>query len=123
MKPSTHVEKNAANWNATSAQYQSTHAAQLSVDNLVWGVWSTPEEELRILGEVAGKDILEFGCGGAQWSIGLAKRGARMTGLDISEEQLKFARALIEREGVSVTLVQGSAEDVPLPDQAFDIVF
>jgi SAM-dependent methyltransferase len=123
MKPSAHAEKNARSWNATSAEYQSAHGSQLSVDNLVWGVWSTPEQELGILGDVGGKDILEFGCGGAQWSIGLARRGARMTGLDISEAQLNFARKLVEREGVSVTLVQGSAEDVPLPDQSFDIVF
>ena len=123
MKPSAHAEKNARSWNASSAEYQQTHGSQLSVDDLVWGVWSVPETELCILGDVEGKDILEFGCGGAQWSIGLARRGARMTGLDISEEQLKFARELTRREGVSVTLVQGSAEDAPLPDQSFDIVF
>lgn len=119
----THVEKNRAYWNRISAEYQKMHGAQLGVVEPTWGVWAIPEKELRILGDVAGKDVLEFGCGGAQWSIALAKRGARMTGLDLSDEQLRHARELAAREKVSVTLVQGSAEGTDLPDASFDIVF
>ena len=42
--------------------------------DVAWGTSQIPESELRILGDVAGKDILEFGCGAAQWSIALAQR-------------------------------------------------
>jgi len=35
-----------------------------------------PESRLKVLGEVAGKDVLDLGCGAAQWSIALARRGA-----------------------------------------------
>ena len=38
-------------------------------------MWQLPESELRILGDVAGKDVLELGCGAAQWSILLARAG------------------------------------------------
>ncbi len=37
-----------------------------------WGVWRIPETELGVLGDVSGLDVLELGCGAAQWSIALA---------------------------------------------------
>ncbi|MGI9184330.1 MAG: RNA polymerase sigma factor [Solirubrobacteraceae bacterium] len=40
-----------------------------------WGVWQRPESELNVLGDVAGRDVLELGCGAAQWSIALRERG------------------------------------------------
>jgi ubiquinone/menaquinone biosynthesis C-methylase UbiE len=86
-------------------------------------VWATPESELQVLGDVAGKDILELGCGGAQWSIFLAKRAASPVGLDNSRQQLVHARRLMSEAGVGFPLVQGSAERVPLADQRFDVVF
>ena len=55
-------------------------------------MWQLPESELRVLGDVAGKDVLELGCGAAQWSILLAGQGARVVGLDNSERQLEHAR-------------------------------
>ena len=76
-----------------------------------------------MLGDVAGLDVLELGCGAAQWSIALAGRGARVTGLDLSEQQLAHARAAAGDAGVEVAFVQASAEDVPLPDASFDVVF
>ena len=53
--------------------------------------------ELDVLGEVDGKDVLELGCGAAQWSILLAKQGARPVGLDNSERQLEHARERLGR--------------------------
>ncbi len=90
---------------------------------MAWGVWSIPECDLQILGDVAGKDVMEFGCGGAQWSIALTKLGARCVGLDNSERQLEHARANQRGVGVEFPLVHGSAENVPLPDGSFDIIF
>ena len=88
-----------------------------------WGLWRIPEAELHILGEVAGKDILELGCGAARWSIALAQRGARPVGLDLSSRQLQHARQLMQGAGVDFPLIEANAEDVPLPDTSFDIVF
>lgn len=76
-----------------------------------------------MLGEVEGRDVLELGCGAAQWSIALAKRGARTVGLDVSENQLEHARRLMEAAGIEFPLLHASAEAVPLPDESFDIVF
>ena len=43
---------------------------------LNWGTGRVPESQLQVLGDVTGMDILELGCGAAQWSIGLARAGA-----------------------------------------------
>jgi SAM-dependent methyltransferase len=119
-----HIRLNRAAWNDDSDEYQATHDPQLSGRRQPgWGVWSLPESSLRILGDVAGMDVLELGCGGAQWSIALARSGARPVGMDLSERQLAHARRLVRRAGVAVPLVHASAESVPFADASFDIVF
>ncbi len=123
MELPSHVVKNQTYWDRTSDDYQRMHAEQLGTNVAGWGVWGISEDELHVLGDVAGKDVLEFGCGGAQWSIFLAKRGARPVGLDISETQLSHARELMAKAGVSFPLIHASAESAPLPNASFDIVF
>jgi ubiquinone/menaquinone biosynthesis C-methylase UbiE len=86
-------------------------------------VWSIPERELRVLGDVHGKDVLELGCGAARWSIALAALCARPVGLDNSARQLEHARRLMTGAGVDFPLLHASAEAVPLPDASFDVVF
>lgn len=123
MTLSEHARQNRAYWDRISDDYQGRHAGFIGRPEPRWGVWQLPEDELRVLGDVAGKDVLEFGCGAAQWSILLARRGARPVGLDNSEKQLEHARRLMAAAGVDFPLVHGSAEEVPLPDAGFDIVF
>jgi len=118
-----HAARNRESWDAYSDEYQAKHGAQLAAGGLAWGTWAIPETELGVLGTVEGLDILELGCGAAQWSIALARRGARPVGLDLSERQLEHARRLIAEAGVEVPLIHGSAEAVPRPDASFDIVF
>ena len=119
-----HVARNREMWEGYSDEYQERHGRQLADSGgAAWGTYQYPEAELQILGDVAGRDVLEFGCGAAQWSIALAKRGARMVGLDFSSRQLEHARRLMAEAGVDFPLVEASAEAVPLPDASFDIVF
>jgi len=119
-----HVLKNRAMWEATSDEYEHRHQTVLSGERaMAWGLWRIPEAELHVLGEVAGKDILELGCGAARWSIALAQRGARPVGLDLSSRQLQHARRLLQEACVDFPLIEASAESVPLPDASFDIVF
>lgn len=119
-----HEAQNRASWNADSDDYQARHGEQLAASTgLAWGVMQIPEAELHVLGDVVGKDILELGCGAAQWSIALARLGARPVGIDLSERQLEHARRLMAEAGLDFPLIHGSAEHVPLPDASFDIVF
>ena len=115
--------RNRAYWNRTSDEYQERHGEFLRRPEPHWGGWQIPESELNILGDVSGKDMLELGCGAAWWSILLAKRGARPVGLDNSERQLEHARRLMVDAGVDFPLIHASAEDVPLADESFDVVF
>lgn len=117
-----HERKNRRSWDANSAEYQRMHAEQLRRGE-VWGVWSIPETDIQAIGDVADRDVLELGCGGAQWSIALTRRGARCTGLDLSEAQLAYARDLSRAVGAEVNLVHGSAEALPFADASFDLVF
>jgi SAM-dependent methyltransferase len=124
MDLTEHAAKNRRYWDSTADDYQDKHAAQLDWRKPpCWGVWERPEAELQILGDVAGLDVLEFGCGAAQWSIGLHLLGARMVALDNSTRQLQHARRLMEEARVVFPLVHASAETVPLADGSFDLVF
>jgi ubiquinone/menaquinone biosynthesis C-methylase UbiE len=120
---SSDAARNRAYWDRTSDEYQQRNAQFIGRPEPRWGVWQLPESELGVLGEVAGKDVLELGCGAAQWSILLAGQGARVVGLDNSARQLEHARELVAAAAVDVTLVHSAAEQVPLPDASFDVVF
>jgi len=117
------TRKNLRCWNDWSDEYQSEHGAGLVQHPRAWGVWRTPETTLNVLGDVLGKDILEFGCGAAQWSIALAQDGARPVAFDLSDRQLAHARRLMQRADVTFPLLQADAEKVPLAAASFDIVF
>lgn len=74
---SDHARPNRESWNTESDQYQVGHGPQLVASGgLAWGVWQIPESELGVPGDVRGLDILELGCGAAQWSIALCDYGA-----------------------------------------------
>jgi SAM-dependent methyltransferase len=117
-----HEIHNREEWDRRSDAYQSRHGAQLA-GGRGWGVWQLPESEIGALGEVRDLDVLELGCGAAQWSIALHARGARTTGLDVSERQLEHARSLMVEAGTDFPLVHSSAESTPFDDASFDIVF
>ena len=123
MPLSEHARKNRDYWDRTSDDYQARNREFIGRPEPRWGVWQLPESELGILGDVQGKDVLELGCGAAQWAILLARRGARVVGLDNSARQLEHARRAMSDAGVDFPLVHASAEDVPLPDASFDVVF
>lgn len=113
---------NAAAWDRYAAIYQagsapSTAAAQYGPD-------IPTETELRLLGDVRGKRILELGCGGAQCLVAFAKAGAIAIGVDFSAEQLAFGRRLCEREEVRVELRHGDLADLAfLRADSIDLVF
>ena len=97
-------------WNQASATYQKNQ--QIASDSVYYGPWSPPESELQLLGDLRGRKVLEIGCGGGQSAIALARQGAIVTGIDISDAQLKFARQLAQNEGVSVRFIQSDAQQL-----------
>jgi SAM-dependent methyltransferase len=117
------AQRNRASWDAASDEYQQRHREFIGRAEPRWGMWQLPESELEILGDLAGKDVLEYGCGAAQWSILLARAGARPVGLDNSGRQLEHARQLMQEAGVDFPLVHASAGEAPFEDASFDVVF
>jgi SAM-dependent methyltransferase len=118
-----HVRKNRRFWDSTSREYQDQHGARLRRTAEAWGVWRIPESRLKALGNVRGKRVLELGCGAAQWSVALARRGATAVGIDVSVAQLEHARRAVARAGATVALVHGSAEELPFREGSFDLLF
>jgi ubiquinone/menaquinone biosynthesis C-methylase UbiE len=114
---------NRSYWNRTSDEYQHCHQKLLSEEALAWGIWRIPESKLKVLGDLSGKLVLEYGCGAAQWSIALAHAGVRVIGLDISERQLVHAHRNIKKSGVNIPLLQADGVKTPFQSASFDIVF
>ncbi len=113
-------------WDDEADGYQAEHGAFLGNDvpggDFVWGPERLREAEVGLLGEVAGRDVLEIGCGAAPCARWLAARGANVVGLDVSAGMLAHAVAAMAGDDRPVPLVRAGAEHLPLADASFDIV-
>jgi SAM-dependent methyltransferase len=118
--PDDHERRNRDHWDRQSDWYQAGPGAWIAATPDAWGAWRVPEAALRLLPDIAGRDILELGCGAGQWAIWLAGQGGRVTGLDLSWRQLAHARRAAA--GVDVRWIHGSAERLPLADTTFDLI-
>lgn len=118
-----HVAHNRAYWDDVNAPlYAEPGRRSWTRDEITWGIFGVPEAQLRALPEdLAGKDVIELGCGTAYFSAWLARRGANVTGIDNSAKQLETARALQDKHDLHFPLIHGNAESVPLPDASFDL--
>ena len=115
--------KNREVWTKANAEYTDAKARESwASEEIDWGMFSGPESEIGALGDVAGKDVVELGCGTAYFGAWLARRGARVTGVDVTAAQLETARRMQAEFDLHFPLVEASAEDVPLPDESFDLV-
>src|SRR5438270_3161926 len=119
---SEHVRRNRVHWDARAAEYVGPGERAWARNEPTWGIWRVPDSELRVLPEdLADKDAIELGCGTAYVSAWLARRGARVVGIDNSAAQLATARRLQREHGLELTLIHGNAERVPYPDASFDL--
>jgi SAM-dependent methyltransferase len=120
---SQHERYNRAFWDDDADDYQAAHGAELAAAPRAWGAFRVPEAQLDVLGDLRGLDVLEFGCGAAQWSVALAGDGARPIGLDLSRSQLRHAQRNRDAAAVDVPFVQASGETPPFAPGTFDVVF
>jgi SAM-dependent methyltransferase len=122
MSLSEHAKRNREAWDEWAPEWVESGRRNWAGEP-TWGIWGIPESELGLVPDVEGKDVLELGCGTAYWSAWLARRGARVVGLDNSEQQLETARQLQQEFALAFPLIHASAEDVPLPDESFDVIW
>jgi SAM-dependent methyltransferase len=119
------AESAAANrrwWDAEAPAYYIEHGAFLGDVDLLWCPEGLRESTAGLLGDVAGRAVLEVGCGAAQGARWLVAQGAAVAAFDVSYGQLAQARALDARTGVPVPVVQADAQAMPFRSASFDLV-
>jgi SAM-dependent methyltransferase len=92
-------EANRLSWNAAT-QAHNSHKADQAAFFRAGGSTLYPEE-LELLGELEGKTLVHLQCNSGQDTLSLARRGARVTGVDISDQAIDFARRLTEETGIA----------------------
>ena len=121
--PAESARANRRWWDGEAPAYQAEHGEFLGDADLLWCPEGLREADAHLLGDVAGRDVLEVGCGAAQGARWLAAAGARVTAFDVSHGQLREARRLDARTGVRVEhLVQADAQFLPFRSAVFDVV-
>jgi SAM-dependent methyltransferase len=108
-------------WTGAAKAYAERAPRQWAQREITWGIWNVPEADLQVLGDVAGSDVVELGCGTAYFSAWLSRRGARAVGIDPTPAQLATARSMQQRFDLHFPLVEASAEEVPLAGERFDL--
>ena len=98
--------------------------------------WWDPESEFKPLHEInplrldyidsiaglAGRTVLDVGCGGGILSEAMAARGATVTGIDLADKPLKVARLHLFESGLEVEYLKISAEELARGERRFDVV-
>ncbi len=110
-------------WDKISSRYQ--EYAKIPTDKIHYGAGTPTENELQLVGDPQGRDVIDVGCGGGQNTIAFKRAGAaRVVGIDQSTEQLEFARGLAASEGIDVEFLKSAVETLdPVPDASFDAAF
>jgi SAM-dependent methyltransferase len=120
-EPRDHVIANRASWDVAAADYEEPGRQAWASNDPSWGIWQVSEAELNVLPDVRGLDVVELGCGTAYVSSWLARRGARVVGIDNSRAQLTNARRFQREFGLDFPLIHANAEMVPLAGRTFDV--
>ena len=120
------VVANRSWWDAEAGGYYTEHGAFLGDADFVWGPEGWRESELRLLGDLEGRRVLEVGAGAGQCARWVAAQGATVVASDLSAGMLRTALTLNSRVSdprLAVPLVQCDATALPFGDGAFDTVF
>ncbi len=89
------------------------YARKYDDENFVQGTVGECDFIEEELGRDASRNILDVGCGTGRHAIELARRGYRVTGIDLSEAQLRRAREKADEAGVDVDFQRHDARDLP----------
>ncbi len=113
----TKEERTAKNVYNNIAESYHNHRTKLYPKGWFFNEFLEMPTTLELLGNVKGKKILDFGCGSGIYAKLLTKKGAKVSGFDISEKMLAIAR----KENPKLDLRYGSGYNIPFKGR-FDIV-
>lgn len=118
-------EQNRRSWNAATVAHNSHKQDQAAF--LRGGGSTLFPEEVKLLGELRGRSLLHLQCNSGQDSLSLARLGAQVTGVDISDAAIDFARQLSSDSGLDATFERADVlEWLPaaaLAGRRFDLAF
>lgn len=121
------VRANRTWWDLDATAYHDAHGSFLGTDapggEFIWCPEGLHEGDWQLLGEVAGRDVLEIGCGSAPCARWLTGQGARAVALDLSRGMLDIGRHHMQQDPAPTPLVQGDATALPFAAACFDIAF
>jgi len=117
------VRANRAWWDAASAGYLAEHGDFLGDARLVWCPEGLDEDDVHLLGDVAGLRVLEVGCGAGQGTRWATAHGATAVGVDLSAGMLARGRELDAGTGLRAPAVQADAGRLPVADGWADLAF
>jgi SAM-dependent methyltransferase len=107
-------------WDAEAGPYYAEHGAFLGDDRFVWGPEGLDEADAHLLGDVAGRRVLEVGAGAGQCSRWLREQGARAVAVDLSLGMLRRSRRIDVGRTDPVPVAQADATRLPFADATFD---
>ena len=117
-----YIEINRDSWNAKVEHHLKSDF--YFVDEFVNGRTSLNSIELDLLGDISGKEILHLQCHFGQDSIALARLGAKVTAMDLSDKAIEAARELNGKCWTDVEFIISDIYDLPdVLDKKFDLVF
>ena len=118
-------ELNRRSWNAATLAHNRHKADQAGF--LRDGGTTLFDTEIERLGDVAGKRALHLQCNSGQDSLCVARLGAEVTGVDLSDEAIAFARQLSRDAGIPATFEEGEIiawlEGTAATARRFDLAF
>lgn len=122
MKKQHDYETTRQSWNKATKNHNS-HKGDQAAFFRAGGDTLFPEE-VALLGDIRGKSLVHLQCNAGQDSLSLAKRGAKVTGVDFSEEAIGFAKTLSENSGIGADFELAEVvEWLEHTDKRFDIAF
>ena len=113
-------------WDAEAGEYYAEHGTFLGDTDFVWGPEGWREDELGLLGDVAGRRVLEIGAGGGQCARWVAAAGGRVVATDLSAGMVRQGLDLnrtVTPPAQPVPFAQCDAVALPFGEATFDIVF
>lgn len=102
-------EANRQSWNAATVAHNSHKRDQAGF--LRRGGTTLFPEEIELLGDVVGRRLLHLQCNAGQDTLSLAQLGAILTGVDISDDAIEFARELSAESGIPATFHRANVYD------------
>jgi SAM-dependent methyltransferase len=117
-----YIEVNKESWNNRVESHLKSDFYDL--EGFLKGNTSLNSIELELLGDIKGKTILHLQCHFGQDSISLARLGANVTGVDLSDKAIESANKLAQETNASASFICCDIYDLPNHlNQKFDIVF